>query len=147
MKLMTFTDYSLRMLMYLAAGPASRATIGEIAASFGVSENHLVKVAHFLGQNGWLANVRGKGGGLELALPADQIRLGMVVRQTEGKAEMAACLGAASGDCVLAPVCRLRCILGDAIDAFYAVLDAYTLADLMANRDQLAPILFLERAA
>ncbi|MFL6692012.1 MAG: Rrf2 family transcriptional regulator [Ramlibacter sp.] len=64
MKLTAFTDYSLRVLMYLAARPGQRATIGQIATAYAISENHLVKVVHFLGKSGWLANVRGKGGGL-----------------------------------------------------------------------------------
>src|SRR5690606_38287290 len=72
MKLTTFTDYSLRVLIYLAAQPGRRATISEVASAYGVSENHLVKVVHFLGRQGWLRNVRGKGGGLELGRPAER---------------------------------------------------------------------------
>ncbi len=143
MKLSAFTDYSLRVLIYLAAQPGQRATIAQIAQAFDISTNHLVKVAHFLGREGWLATVRGKGGGLELGMAPDQIVVGTVVRATEGEAAVAECFEG-SGRCSITPVCRLRGILGDAVAAFYQVLDGYTLADLTRNRAQLARILFTE---
>jgi Rrf2 family nitric oxide-sensitive transcriptional repressor len=146
MKLTTFTDYSLRVLIYLAAAPAKRATIAQIAAAFQVSEHHLVKVVHFLGKQGWLSNLRGKGGGLELGMPPEAILVGRVVRATEGSAQVAECFGEGDSDCAIAPNCRLRGVLGEAVAAFYAVLDRYTLADLVNNRQQLASILFLDRA-
>lgn len=145
MKLTAFTDYSLRVLIYLAAQPQRRATIAQVAAAYDVSENHLVKVVHFLGKQGWLKNVRGKGGGLELALAPERIGLGQVVRQTEGQA-VAECFGENGGNCCIAPACRLRGVLGEAVTAFYAVLDRYTLADLATNRQELAKILFVPRA-
>ncbi|MDI1260692.1 Rrf2 family transcriptional regulator [Aquabacterium sp.] len=142
MKLTAFTDYSLRVLMYLAAQPGRRATIAEIAASFGVSEHHLTKVVHFLGKKGWLATVRGKGGGLGLAQTPDAIRVGEVVRQTEGAAMPAECFGVEGGHCCIARICRLRGVLGEAVEAFHAVLDRYTLADLTRNGPALAQVLF-----
>jgi Rrf2 family nitric oxide-sensitive transcriptional repressor len=145
MKLTAFTDYSLRVLIYLASQPGQRATIAGISTAFGISENHLTKVVHFLGKTGWLANVRGKGGGLELADLPELIGVGNVVRQTEGEAVVAECFGEDGGNCCIAPVCHLRGVLG--VDAFYAVLDRYTLADLASNRQQLAKILFVDRAA
>jgi Rrf2 family transcriptional regulator, nitric oxide-sensitive transcriptional repressor len=147
MRLTAFTDYSLRVLIYLAAQPAKRATIAQIATAFQVSEHHLVKVVHFLGKQGWLANVRGKGGGLELGKPPEAIIVGRVVRQTEGGANVAECFGDSDGDCCIAPNCRLRGVLGEAVKAFYAVLDRYTLSDLVNNRQQLAKVLFLDRPA
>ena len=147
MKLTSFTDYSLRVLIYLAAQPGQRATIAQIAAAFDVSENHLVKVVHFLGKQGWLANVRGKGGGLELGEAPEKIVVGRVVRETEGKAVVAECFGESGGDCHIAPNCRLRGVLGEAVAAFYEVLDRYTLADLVNNRHQLARMLFVDRDA
>ncbi len=146
MKLTAFTDYSLRVLIYLAAQPAERATIAQSARSFEVSEHHLVKVVHFLGKQGWLDNVRGKGGGLELGKPPEAIVVGRVVRETEGMSQMAECFGEAHADCCIAPDCRLRGVLVDAMKAFYEVLDRYTLADLVHNRQQLARVLFIERA-
>jgi Rrf2 family nitric oxide-sensitive transcriptional repressor len=145
MKLTAFTDYSLRVLIYLAAQPERRATIAQIAASFDVSENHLTKVAHFLGKSGWLANVRGKGGGLELAMPPELIGLGKVVRHTEGADMPAECFGEGGGHCSIASICRLSGVLGEAVRAFYAVLDKYSLADLVHNRDALAQVLFAPR--
>jgi Rrf2 family nitric oxide-sensitive transcriptional repressor len=80
MKLTAFTDYSLRVLIYLATDTTRRATIAEIARSFDISENHLVKVVHFLGKQGWIETVRGKGGGIQLAMPPLQVNVGKVVR-------------------------------------------------------------------
>jgi Rrf2 family nitric oxide-sensitive transcriptional repressor len=142
MKLTTFTDYSLRVLIYLATQPGQRATIAQVAGAYKVSENHLVKVVHFLGRHGWLNNVRGKGGGLELGLPPERIGLGQVVRQTEGEAVVAECFASQGSDCCIAPDCRLRGVLSEAVTAFYAVLDRYTLSDLVSNRQQLARVLF-----
>jgi Rrf2 family transcriptional regulator, nitric oxide-sensitive transcriptional repressor len=146
MKLTTFTDYSLRVLIYLAAQPKQRATIATIAASFEISENHLTKVVHFLGKSGWLANVRGKGGGLELAMPPEMIWIGEVVRQTEGDAVPAECFGE-DGHCSIAGICRLSGVLADAVRAFYGALDQYTLADLVHNRQALARVMFVDAAA
>jgi Rrf2 family nitric oxide-sensitive transcriptional repressor len=147
MKLTGFTDYSLRVLIYLAAQPRRRATIADISRAFDVSENHLVKVAHFLGKNGWLANVRGKGGGLELAMPPELIRVGSVVRQTEGGAVVAECFSEDGGECSISGICRLRGVFGEAVAAFYEVLDRYSLADLVHNQPALAKILFQQPVA
>ena len=144
MKLTSFTDYSLRVLIFLAAVPDRRATIAEIAKSFDVSESHLMKVVHFLGQQGWLATVRGKGGGLELGMPPGQIVLGKVVRATEGSALPAECFGLDPHSCAISKACRLRSVLRDAVAAFYEVLDEYTLADLVHNGTTLARMLRIE---
>jgi Rrf2 family transcriptional regulator, nitric oxide-sensitive transcriptional repressor len=128
MKLTTFTDYSLRVLIYLGAQPDRRATIAQIARAFDVSENHLVKVVHHLGKSGWLANVRGKGGGLELAQAPSRINVGHVVRAAEGTAALAECLADTESQCVIGPWCRLRGVLDEAMSAFYAVLERYTLS-------------------
>jgi Rrf2 family nitric oxide-sensitive transcriptional repressor len=148
MKLTQFTDYSLRVLIYLGAQSDRRATVSEIAAAFGISEHHLTKVVHFLGKQGWAATVRGKGGGLTLARPADAISIGRVVRDTEGVAVPAECFDPhAKGRCVIASTCRLSGVLAEAVQAFYAVLDRYTLADLLRNRQALTQVLHLHRAA
>ena len=147
MKLTSFTDYSLRVLIYLAAEPGRRVTIAEIAAAFGVSEHHLTKVVHFLGKQGWLANVRGKGGGLGLAVAPQVIVIGEVVRATEGEAVPAECFGDTPDSCSIARICRLRGVLREAVEAFHAVLDGYTLADLVHNRSSLAKVLFIRPVA
>jgi len=147
MKLTSFTDYSLRVLIYLAAQPGRRATVAEIASVFEVSENHLTKVVHFLGKSGWLANVRGKGGGLGLALEPQDIVIGQVVRHTEGIDMPAECFGEAHGRCRIERICHLRGVLQEAVEAFYAVLDNYTLADLAHNRAALSRVLFMQPAA
>jgi Rrf2 family nitric oxide-sensitive transcriptional repressor len=140
-ELTNFSDYCLRVLIFVAAHPDQRATIAEIARSYGISENHLVKVVHFLGKAGLLANERGRNGGVRLAQPAATIRVGDVVRLTEGTGGPVACFDADAPRCRIAPVCKLRGMLGDAVTAFYAVLAQYTLADLVAEPAPLRRIL------
>jgi Rrf2 family nitric oxide-sensitive transcriptional repressor len=142
MRLTSFTDYSLRVLIYVAAQPEGRATIAEVARTYDISENHLTKVVHFLGKAGFLTNVRGRGGGLELSRPAREINVGAVVRHTEGAAVPAACFEADNDTCNIVKVCKLRGVLEEAVQAFYGVLDKYTLDDLVHNRRTLNRILF-----
>jgi Rrf2 family nitric oxide-sensitive transcriptional repressor len=144
MRLTAFTDYSLRVLMFLAANPQRRATIAEIAGTFGISENHLVKVVHFLGRRGWIETVRGKGGGMQLAKAAEGINIGRLVRDTEGAALPAECFQADGGECLIGGCCHLKDVFGEAVRAFYAVLDRYTLADITRNRRTLARVLMIQ---
>ena len=141
MHLTAFTDYSLRVLIYLAADPDRRATIAEIATAFDIKANHLTKVVHFLGQQGWVTTVRGKGGGLQLGQPAEGIVVGAVVRQTEGADRPAECFDRDHDRCRITRACRLKGVLHEAVTAFHAVLDRYTLADLVHNRRALLPLL------
>ncbi len=141
MRLTSFTDYSLRVLIFLGAEPGRRATIGEIARTFDISENHLMKVVHLLGKAGLLENIRGKGGGLELARAPEAINVGKVVRITEGRPMPAECFDPERNRCVITPVCKLKSVLAEAVKAFYAVLDQYTLADLLRNRHVLSRVL------
>jgi len=147
MKLSTYTDYSLRMLMMLAAEPQRRTTVAEIAAAFGISEHHLGKVAHGLGRHGWLTTARGQGGGLSLAVAPQQIVIGEVVRRTENGDLPAACFADDAPPCTIGPVCRLHGVLDEALQAFYRVLDGYTLADLVRNPRALSRLLFVQEAA
>jgi Rrf2 family nitric oxide-sensitive transcriptional repressor len=146
MKLTGFTDFSLRVLIYLAVDTTRGVTIAEIADSFGISENHLVKVVHFLGRHGWIDTVRGKGGGIQLAMPPEQVSVGGVVRDTEGAAMAAECFSEGGGHCVISNCCRLKDVLGEAVKAFYIVLDGYTLADLSRNRRTLGSVLMIQAA-
>jgi Rrf2 family nitric oxide-sensitive transcriptional repressor len=147
MKLSTYTDYSLRMLMMLAAEPQRRTTVAEVAAAFGISEHHLGKVAHGLGRHGWLATTRGQGGGLLLAVAPEQIVIGEVVRHTENGDVPASCFADDAPPCALGAACRLHGVLDEALRGFYAVLDRYTLADLVHHPRALSRLLFVERAA
>lgn len=131
MKLTTFSDYTLRVLMYLALNRDRLATIPEIAAAYDISENHLMKVVHQLARSGVIESVRGKGGGIRLAHEPEAIRLGQIVRASEGSAPIVECLSGDAATCCIAPACRLTAVLVRAFDALYAALDEYTLADLV----------------
>ena len=142
MRLTLYTDYALRTLMYAALHPGRLTTIGEISAAYGISRNHLTKVVHDLGAAGFIETVRGQQGGMRIARPPHQIGLGEVVRHTEGDSGLVPCMDAAlSGYCVILPACRLKGALGKASAAFYAALDAITLADLTENREALDGLL------
>jgi len=137
MRLTSFTDYTLRVLMYLALKPEQLATIPDIAQAYAISENHLMKVVHQLAKSGVIISVRGKGGGIRLARPAAEIRLGAVVKQAEGTAPIVECLGGEQ-QCALIPACKLKGVLIDAFAALYGVLDKYTLAELVSQPQTLA---------
>jgi Rrf2 family nitric oxide-sensitive transcriptional repressor len=129
MRLTRYTDYALRVLLYLGARPERLCAISEIAGAYGVSQNHLMKVVHELGKAGYLSSARGRTGGVRLARPPSEINVGAVVRHTEDGFDLADC-----GACVIAPACGLTGLLGQAMAAFMAVLDAHTLEDLLSNR-------------
>ena len=133
MRLTVYTDYSLRLLMYLALKDDGLATIEEIAKSYGISKNHLMKVAHQLGVAGYVDTVRGRHGGLRLAKPAKAIGLGEVVRHTEPDMAIVMCFEPINADCAVLPYCVLRKALARARDAFVAVLDDYTLVTLSSR--------------
>ena len=143
MRLTTFTDYSLRVLMYLAAHPEGRSTIAATATAYGISEHHLTKVVHFLGKEGYLVNIRGRGGGLLLARETRQINVGEVVKATEGGDVPAECFEHESNACAITPDCKLKFALAEAVDAFYAELRKYTLEDVVKNRRALGKVLFV----
>jgi Rrf2 family nitric oxide-sensitive transcriptional repressor len=124
------TDYALRLLMYVAQRPARLCTIAEIAQAYGISEAHLTKITHRLGQLGWLETVRGKGGGMRLACAPGDINLGEVVRGIEPDFDLVECF-AAGNRCTLTGDCRLAGVLDQARSAFTAVLDGRSLADLL----------------
>jgi Rrf2 family nitric oxide-sensitive transcriptional repressor len=132
MHLTLHTDYALRVLMYLALRPGRRCTIEEIAGAYGISRNHLMKVALTLTREGFVDSLRGRSGGLTLALAPEKINLGAVVRKTEDSFDLVECFDAASNTCLIAPACLLKKPLAEAARAFLAVLDGYTLADLTA---------------
>ncbi|WP_417243488.1 RrF2 family transcriptional regulator [Celeribacter sp.] len=139
MQLDKFTDYALRVLMTLAVRAPDRVAASEIATRFGVSEAHLSKVATKLAHTGFALSERGRGGGLTLARPADQIRIGEVVRAMKRSDPVVECLG--TGSCLILPACGLRLPLAQAQEAFFASLDQYTLADVTRSRHALSELL------
>jgi len=145
MQLTYYTDYSLRVLMYLAIEPRRRVSISEIATRYGISRNHLVKVVHDLARGGFIESYRGKGGGIELARAPAKINLGDVVRYTEGPLRPVECFDAERNQCVIAKACGLAPALKEACDSFLATLDRYTLTELVAQRERLARKLALKK--
>lgn len=129
MRLKSYTDYALRVLMHLAAKPDRLSSIAEMARTYRISHNHLMKVVHDLRKQGYLDAVRGRTGGIRLARPAAEISVGQVVRHTESGFDLVDC-----GSCVIAPACALTGALHEARDAFMAVLDRYSLAELVEER-------------
>lgn len=130
-----YTDYSLRVLMYVAMKGEEQTTIREIADSYGISKNHLMKVVQQLNNNGYVIALRGKNGGLRLNGDARDINVGTLVRKTEQDLALVDCFAGGSG-CVITPACQLKRIFSEALEAFFAVLDNYTLADLLPAQQQ-----------
>jgi Rrf2 family nitric oxide-sensitive transcriptional repressor len=133
MRLTTYTDYSLRLLIYLAMPGRQTASVREVADAFGISRYHLVKVAQQLAKEGYVETIRGRSGGVMLAQAPHDIVVGDIVRRMEEDMRIVECFGN-STRCVINPACRLKGILAEAVNAFLATLDSYTLDDL-ANPD------------
>ena len=137
MRLTVYTDFSLRVLMYVALHPERRPTISEISASYGISRNHIMKVVHQLGLAGYLETARGQSGGMRLARASKEIILGEIIRRTEPDLALVPCFDPVNAACVITPACKLRRALHQARSAFLAVLDDYSLADLVENGEAL----------
>jgi Rrf2 family nitric oxide-sensitive transcriptional repressor len=150
MQLSRFTDYACRALLYAAVHEDGRCTVDDLAGAFGVSRHHLVKVVNELQHLGYLETRRGRGGGLSLARQPAAIRLGELVRHTEASLALVECFDSKTARCPLTPACRLKGVLGEAADAFFAVLDRYSLADLIAqprHRSRVIALIPLARRA
>lgn len=146
MQLKRYSDYSLRALIYLGLHPDRRCTIREIAGAYGISQNHLMKLTHRLGQQGFIETSRGRKGGLKLAMPASEIRLGDVFRVTEGDVHLVECFRDPAGNtCPIAGPCVLTNVLDSALAAFINVLDRHTLQDLLAPSQALHAIFSARR--
>jgi Rrf2 family nitric oxide-sensitive transcriptional repressor len=141
MQLTLYTDYSLRVLIYLGLSPGRVVTITDVAQSYGISRNHLVKVVHNLATLGYIRTTRGRGGGLGLARPPAQINIGDVVRHTEVNFHLVECFDRENNTCPIAAACFLKSALHEAQRAFMSVLDRYTLADVLDNKDWLRAVL------
>lgn len=140
MQLDKFTDYALRVLMTLAVRAPARVPTSEIAALFGLSENHLSKVATRLAREGFVISERGRNGGLTLARPTQEIVIGQVVRAMKQNDPVVECFGN-NTSCLILPACGLRDPLAQAQEAFFATLDRYTLADVTRSRRALATLM------
>ena len=130
MRLTLYTDYSLRVLLYLANREDESATISELADFYKISRNHLVKVVHNLGLNGYILTTRGRHGGLKLACPAKEIQIGEGVRSAEPDFDLLECFNPATDQCVITRSCNLKSVIFNAQASFLGVLDKYTLADI-----------------
>lgn len=143
MRLTSFTDYTLRVLIYLGAhkDETRLATIGDIASAYGISENHLMKIVHHLAKQGYVETTRGKGGGMRLARPPEQINIGDVVRDAEDDLAIVECFQEGNRSCPIDAVCALRGVMARALDAFFDVLDHETLANLLQHPAKLIKLL------
>lgn len=131
MHLTQFSDYSLRVLIYLGLRGDSLSTIHDVAAHYGISENHLMKVVNGLSRLGYVDTVRGRNGGLRLAKAPQAISIGAVIRETEDDLALVECFDPKHNACRITEACALRHALGEAQAAFFAVLDDYRLSDLV----------------
>ena len=146
MQLTVRSNHAMRLMMYCALVEGRLAPVAEIAQACNMSESHLGKIANALAAGGFVETVRGRGGGVRLARPATEINVGAVVRRTEIGSCFVECLDPASNGCPLVEVCRFRSIIGRALEAFLAVLDGYTLADLVADGGPMRAVLGIEVA-
>lgn len=142
MKLTLFTDYAIRVLLYLGARPERLCSIGEVAQGYRISQNHLMKVVNQLARQGYVESVRGRAGGIRLGRAPEAINLGAVVRDSEEGFDLADCSA-----CVVASACGVTGVLNEATAAFLAVLDRYTLADMLKSRLKLRELLLTEDLA
>ena len=133
MQLTQYTDYSLRVLIYLAKKPEGLSTASEIAEYHGISRNHLVKVSHNLATKGFILTTRGRNGGMTLSRPPSKIILGDVIRNTEPNFDIAECFNTENNCCVITPSCGLKSIFREAQMGFIKAMDKYTLADAVAR--------------
>jgi len=142
MHITRYTDYSLRVLIYVATRDDGLSTIKQIADSYDISRNHLMKVVHQLNKKGYIETIRGKKGGMKLRMQPADINIGVLVRETEQDLSMVECLSA-NNQCRISPVCGLKGMFSEALEAFLKTLDQYTLADVIpqAHRTQLLRLL------
>lgn len=142
MKLTRFTDYSLRVLIYLGLKENGRVTIREISDAYGISRNHLMKVVSLLTRMNYLDARRGPGGGIALARSPSEINVADVVRDMEDDLNLVECF-CDGGACVIQPMCELKTALNKALAAYLNTLEQYTLSDLLKPGDQLVKVLGL----
>lgn len=140
MRMTLQTDYALRMLIYLAIHDPRPSTVNDVAESYGISRNHLLKIVLKLRDMGLVMTARGRSGGIHLAARPETINVGEVVRTLGEDFPVVECMKAGGGGCVLSPICRLRGVVREALGAYLSVFDNYTLADLITNQEELAEV-------
>jgi Rrf2 family transcriptional regulator, nitric oxide-sensitive transcriptional repressor len=140
MRLTSFSDYALRILIYASTSPRSTVTISDISTAYGISRNHLMKITATLARGGFVVTVRGSGGGLKLARPPQEISIGAVLRLTEADSELVECANRKTNTCIIAPACELKHALFFALEGFYERLDGVRLSDITRNPGQLRRI-------
>lgn len=133
MQLTKFTDYALRVLIYLGHHPQGLATIADIAREYDIPATHLMKVVHRLAQRRYIVTVRGKGGGMRLANAPEMINVGDIVRDTEDNIDIVECFNTETQTCPLLPACALKSVLQEARKSFLTTLDFYRLSDIMGQ--------------
>ena len=141
MRLTIRTNLAMRTLMFCAVNAGRTVRKHEVAEACNASENHLAQVIHLLAQKKFLRTVRGRSGGLTLGRAADRITVGEVFREFESVLPFTECFAGGENNCPLVGACRLKCVLGDALKAFYAELDRVTVADLVADTGELVSLL------
>ena len=141
------SNHAMRLMMYCAVNEGRASPVAEIARACNMSEAHLSKIAAGLAAHGFVETVRGRRGGVRLARPAAELNVGRIVRATELGKCLVECLEPDTNTCPLIAACRFRSIVGRALEAFLSVLDGYTLADLVAEREQLREAMGLGRPA
>ncbi|QCR32745.1 Rrf2 family transcriptional regulator [Lysinibacillus sp. SGAir0095] len=147
MRLTLYTDYSLRVLLYLGIKGNDRlSTIQEIADSYHISKNHLMKVTYDLGQLGLIETIRGRGGGIRLNVQPEDINIGQVVRHTEEDFHLVECFDEDNNLCKLSPSCKLKFALNEALNAYLQVLDQYSLADFLISKNEMFRLLGIEQS-
>ncbi|MCD1635834.1 Rrf2 family transcriptional regulator [Martelella mediterranea] len=138
MRLTTFSDYALRVLMYAASAGDRLITIEETSDAYAISKTHLMKVVNALTRHGYLVSIRGRSGGFRLARPPERINLGAVIRATEADFALVECF-ATGNQCVVTKTCKLPAILNEALTSFLTVFDHYTLADIVLSPQVFGP--------
>ncbi|MFN2746845.1 MULTISPECIES: nitric oxide-sensing transcriptional repressor NsrR [Bacillus] len=142
MKLTNYTDYSLRVLIFLASKNSNElVNIKDIADTYSISKNHLMKVIYELGKLGYVETIRGRNGGIRLGKAPEQINIGEVIRKTEDDFDLVECFNKEKNNCILSPTCGLKHVLNKALSAYLEVLDQYTLQDIIFNQDHIRKLL------
>ncbi|MEH7451872.1 RrF2 family transcriptional regulator [Gottfriedia acidiceleris] len=137
MRLTTYSDYSLRVLIFLSSEPGEKlVNIKDIAEAYDISKNHLMKIIYNLGKMGYIETIRGRNGGIRLAKLPSEINIGEIIRKTEEDFNIVECFEHGN-TCVITPVCSLKHIFNNALEQFLHVLDQYTLDEIVKNNAML----------